>query len=627
MREGRDDACNGLQRVVRERRGCRRSAAAAVHCHTGSERRHAAKIAGRAPRRDSQFISTSPITCDLLSVVARLTLAAVSLAVVVTPLTVRAQQARAAAPITAAEIDATPPLPHLRPARGARAGHARRTARRRVHRVQLRAAGSSPAVNGSYFQRVPIDIVGARAADDPAPPAAARRTATLRYPDDVVIWAGIARPTRARCARRARVRRLRRHRAGVQVGRLQGRWTCKGKILLVLVNDPPAPAAEPALFGGKAMTYYGRWTYKFEEAERQGAAGVLDRPHHRARRLSLAHGRRARGPRSSGCCRATPTLPRAARRARLDHRQRGAARCSRQAGLDLAALRRRRPRRATSARCRRGITIDLSFREQRAHLHVAERRRRVRGRDPKLEGRVRRLHARTGTISASGRPVNGDSIYNGAVGQRVGRAPTCWPSRAPRPRGPRPKRSMLFVFVTAEESGLLGSEYFAQHPTVPQSQIVAEPEHGRRQRPRPHARPDVLGDDEELTRSDARGDDAGRRGCASRPTTHPERGALLPLGPLLLRQGGSAGRVDRRGQRLSSAGRRDGGAQQDDDYTAHRYHQPSDQYRPDFDLSGRVAAVADRPPLRRCKLANAPAWPTWSAGRRVQALGLTAPQP
>ena len=63
-------------------------------------------------------------------------------------------------------------------------------------------------------------------------------------------------------------------RSGVSMGRLQG-VDVKGKVLLVLVNDPPAPPAEPTLFGGIAMTYYGRWTYKFEEAERRGAAGML----------------------------------------------------------------------------------------------------------------------------------------------------------------------------------------------------------------------------------------------------------------------------------------------------------------------------------------------------------------
>ncbi|MEO6086754.1 MAG: hypothetical protein ABIQ18_26930, partial [Umezawaea sp.] len=137
---------------------------------------------------------------------------------------------------------------------------------------QLRAYGVAPGAGASYFQKVPIDVVGA----DPQTlhaAASGRATATLRYPDDVVVWAGSA-------AERASV-----HAEVVFVGYGSAApefgWDdfkgvdVRGKVLLVLVNDPPAPAGEPALFGGRAMTYYGRWTYKFEEAERRGAAGML----------------------------------------------------------------------------------------------------------------------------------------------------------------------------------------------------------------------------------------------------------------------------------------------------------------------------------------------------------------
>src|SRR3954469_23343934 len=137
---------------------------------------------------------------------------------------------------------------------------------------QLRAAGVDPGVSGSYFQRVPIDVVTADPASIVAT-ASGRSIATLRYPDDVVIWAGSA--TNASAARGELV--------FVGYGAVAPEYTwddfkgtdVRGKILLVLVNDPPAPAAEPNLFGGKAMTYYGRWTYKYEEAERRGAAGML----------------------------------------------------------------------------------------------------------------------------------------------------------------------------------------------------------------------------------------------------------------------------------------------------------------------------------------------------------------
>src|SRR3954471_10050150 len=139
--------------------------------------------------------------------------------------------------------------------------------------TELKTFGVLPGVGDtSYFQRVPIDVVKA----DPATikvTASGKATANLRFTEDVVVWPGSA--TDASNARGELVF------VGYGAQAPEYKWDdykntdLKGKWLLVLVNDPPAPASEPTLFGGKAMTYYGRWTYKYEEAERRGAAGVL----------------------------------------------------------------------------------------------------------------------------------------------------------------------------------------------------------------------------------------------------------------------------------------------------------------------------------------------------------------
>ena len=137
---------------------------------------------------------------------------------------------------------------------------------------QLRAFGLRPGLDTSYFQTVPIDVVTADRASMELK-ASDKATATLRHPEDVVVWAGSATQTSAARGELIFV--------GYGSTAPEYRWDdfkdvdVKGKILLILVNDPPAPAAEPTLFGGRAMTYYGRWTYKFEEAERRGAAGAL----------------------------------------------------------------------------------------------------------------------------------------------------------------------------------------------------------------------------------------------------------------------------------------------------------------------------------------------------------------
>src|SRR5437762_2394120 len=139
--------------------------------------------------------------------------------------------------------------------------------------AQLKTFGVKPGVGDtSYFQRVPIDVVKA----DPKTikvTASGKASANLRFTDDVVVWPGSA--TDASTAHGELVF------VGYGATAPEYKWDdykgtdVKGKILLVLVNDPPAPTSEPNLFGGKAMTYYGRWTYKYEEAERRGAAGML----------------------------------------------------------------------------------------------------------------------------------------------------------------------------------------------------------------------------------------------------------------------------------------------------------------------------------------------------------------
>src|SRR5436190_1905814 len=137
---------------------------------------------------------------------------------------------------------------------------------------QLETFGVEPGVNGSYFQPVPIDVVRSNASTISVT-ASGKANANLKFTDDVVVWAG--GPSTSSAAKGELVF------VGYGAKATEYKWDdfkgadLKGKILLVLVNDPPAPASEPNLFGGKAMTYYGRWTYKYEEAERQRAAGML----------------------------------------------------------------------------------------------------------------------------------------------------------------------------------------------------------------------------------------------------------------------------------------------------------------------------------------------------------------
>ncbi len=480
---------------------------------------------------------------------------------------------------------------------------------------QLRASGVEPGVNGSYFQQVPIDIVRAEPSSIRAS-ASGTATAVLRYPEDVVMWAGSA----------SRTSEARGEVVFVGYGSVapEYRWDdyksvdVRGKILLVLVNDPPAPEAEPDLFGGKAMTYYGRWTYKFEEAERRGAAGMLIV--HTAERAGYPwHTVIGSWAKEQRMLPRDPALPAALGVRGWITNERAAA-LLRAAGLDLDALRTRAATREFTP-IATGVTLELGFRNSVERLTSDNVVGVVRGRDATRGTQYVALSAHWDHLGV-GPAVNGDSIYNGANDNASGVADLLAVARAAA-AGPRARRSLLFVFVTAEESGLLGSAHFAQHATVPVAQIVANlnVDGGN-----------LLGRTRDLTvlgdGKSSLGPQLARmvRGDGMRLTAdlHPEAGYFYRSDHFSFAKAGVP--AVSIGSGTDVVGKPTGwGAQQDDDYTAHRYHQPSDAYRSDFDLAG--AAQLSEIVLRfALQLANAAGVPTWNRDAEFRAVQ-SAPQP
>ncbi|NUR34958.1 MAG: M28 family peptidase [Gemmatimonadaceae bacterium] len=474
---------------------------------------------------------------------------------------------------------------------------------------QLRAAGVEPGVNGSYFQRVPIDVVTANPASIVAT-ASGRATGTLRSPDDVVIWAGSAADASAARGELVFV--------GYGAVAPEYKWDdfkgvdVRGKILLVLVNDPPAPAAEPALFGGAAMTYYGRWTYKFEEAERHGAAGMLI-VHTTERAGYPWHTVVGSWAKEQRMLPRDPSLPAplGVRGWITDER---AASLLRDAGLDLAKLRDQAASRAFRP-VATGIMLDLHFTNAVQHLASENVVGVVRGRDPTLSKQYVALSAHWDHLGI-GAPANGDSIYNGASDNASGVADLLAVARAAA-ASPPTRRSLLFIFVTAEESGLLGSAYFAQTPTVPAAQIVANLNVDGGNLLGRTRDLNVLGD----TKSSLGPQLAAMvrpQGMRISADLHPEAGHFYRSDHFSFAKAGIP--AVSIGAGTDVVGRPAGwGAQQDDDYTAHRYHQPSDEYRPDFDLTG--AAQLSEIVLRFAQqLANASSVPTWNRDAEFRAV-------
>ena len=481
--------------------------------------------------------------------------------------------------------------------------------------AQLRAFGVEPGVNGSYFQQVPIDVMttqpgSARAA------ASGKATATLRQPENVVIWGGSAAPQGTARGELVFV--------GYGATAPEYRWNdfkdvdVKGKVLLVLVSDPPAPASEPTLFGGKAMTYYGRWTYKFEEAERRGAAGMLivHRTDQAGYGWQIVVGSNSTEQR---LLTRDPKLP-----PPLGVRgwitDSAATALLRQAGLDFAALRRQ----AESRDFRpvpTGITMDLAVSSTIDRVTSENVIGLVRGRDPVLNRQYVALSGHWDHLGI-GTPVNGDSIYNGASDNGTGLSALLAIARVAAASQPRPKRSLLFVFVTAEESGLLGSGYFAQSPTVPLSQIAAV------------LNVDMLGFSGRTRDFQVLGDTKSSlgpqlaamlrpEGLRIAPDAYPERGFFYRSDHFSFAKAGiPAVSID---PGTDVIGRPQGwGRQQEDEFTARRYHQPADEYRPDLDLSG-VIQLADIVYRFARRLADAPTMPTWNQDAEFRRTTSTQP--
>jgi Zn-dependent M28 family amino/carboxypeptidase len=475
---------------------------------------------------------------------------------------------------------------------------------------QLETFGVAPGVNGSYFQPVPIDVVRSSPSTISVT-ASGKANASLKFTDDVVVWAG--GPSTSSAAKGELVF------IGYGAKAPEYKWDdfkgadLKGKILLVLVNDPPAPPSEPNLFGGKAMTYYGRWTYKYEEADPQGAAGIL-----------IVHTTDAAGypwqvvvTSNSTDHRILPRDPKLpppiAVRGWITND--AATSLLAQAGLNLANLRKQAESRDFKP-IPTGITIDAHFDNSVKRMQSENVLGVVRGSDPKLRDEYVVYSAHWDHLGIGPPDAKGDSIYNGASDNASGVADILAVAHSAA-QSPKPRRSQLFLFVTAEESGLLGSEYFGAHPTVPVANIIANlnVDGGN-----------ILGRVRDLNVLGANKSSLGSSlaamiradGMRITPEAHPERGLFYRSDHFSLAKVGVPAISIGRG--TDFIGRtKEWGLQQDEDYTAHRYHQPSDEYTPDFDLAGAVqlSEIVER--FGRM-LADTPSVPTWNADAEFKAI-------
>ncbi len=376
----------------------------------------------------------------------------------------------------------------------------------------------------------------------------------------------------------------------------------KGKTVVVLVNDPGWGSQDETLFKGKALTYYGRWTYKYEEAARQGAAACLI-VHETAGAgypwdvvvNSWSGPQDALPPREDPA----PHLPVAGWLT-----TEAATRLFAKAGANFDAL-----KKSADMRGFRPVELDAKlstqFTNRIDNLSSENVIGMIRGSKHPDEVVVYSAHWDHLGKDPS---IKGDGIYNGAIDNGTGIAALIEIAEAFAHQDPKPERSVLFAAVTLEEAGLLGSRYYVTHPAFPLDKTVADinmdalPILGRAKDIA------VIGwGQSEL--DDYIKDAAAAEGRTIVPDETPEKGFFFRSDQLNFARLGVPVLYARSGLDLVDGGE-EAGRKRYADYTANRYHKPADEYDPEWDLRGVIEDVTALYAVGK-RLAGETTFPAW----------------
>ena len=476
---------------------------------------------------------------------------------------------------------------------------------------QLKKIGLQPGnPDGTWVQTLPL--VGTTVQGNPS--LTFRRGAAerkLAWRDDYVAWT-------KRVTERAGLDASDLVFVGYGVQAPEFRWDdykgadLRGKTMVVLVGDPPVPdpakpgELDPKTFGGKAMTYYGRWTYKYEMGAKLGAAEVLivHETEPAGYPFAIVQGKTteqldletADGNASRAAVEGWITLDQAKGLFEM-------------AGQDFEALKRKAATRDFQP-VPLGATATVSLVNVIRNVPSANVAAKIEGSDPALKDEwvVYTTHWDHFGI---GPAVNGDTIYRGAIDNASGTGGLIELARALNTTAPRPRRSILFLFVTGEEQGLLGSAGYAERPLYPLAKTVAVLNidalnvHGRTR---------------DLTivglglsdLDDVVGRAAAAQGRLVKGDPMPEKGSYYRSDHFPFARKGvpsihAGGGIEFVGKPA------DYGTRVLREYIRNDYHKPSDAVRPDWDMSGAVEDLALY--LRvGYELASTATWPEWKPG-------------
>ncbi len=468
----------------------------------------------------------------------------------------------------------------------------------------LKGAGAK----GSFWQ--PVSLVGVKA--DPKTQlhiTSQQRSEAYNFPDDFVAFTG------------AQTEHVNLNTDLVFVGygidAPEQKWNdykgpaedYRGKILVMLVNDPPATAAEPDLFGARRLTYYGRWTYKYEEAARRGAAGVI-----------LLHTNESAGygwnviRTSNGSWRfdiartggdQTPFL-----KMRAWMTDEAAHRMFALAGQNLDELRKQAATRDFQPiKLNLKGSIDLNSEVKRVEApNVAAI---LPGRDPKLRDEYVVYSAHWDHLGIGAPNKSGDTIYNGALDNATGVASVLEIARvlSTLPAAERPRRSILFLIPTAEEQGLIGAEWYSKHPLVPVNKTAANINLDSM---------NILGPTHDFVPLGAERSSlqavveaiARERGLRISPDPRPEQGSFYRSDHFPFAKVGVPSISLKEGNDYVGHPK-DWGEKKFKEYNDAHYHQPSDEYRDDWNFQGMIQEADFAMAIGR-RVADAPAMPRFN---------------
>ncbi|WP_102946563.1 M28 family metallopeptidase [Stenotrophomonas sp. VV52] len=384
----------------------------------------------------------------------------------------------------------------------------------------------------------------------------------------------------------------------------------KGKIAVVLINDPDFETGEGS-FDGKGMTYYGRWTYKYEEGARQGALGVLIV--HETAPASYGWATVA-GSNTNTMFDVVRDNPAEAHPLLEGWIQRDlAVDLFKRAGQDFEALKKKAQRPDFKPVELKGETLSAKYAVKTEVITSHNVAARLEGSKHPDETVVYSAH--WDHIGVGKPDANGDTIFNGALDNASGTASLVELARG-FAKGPRPERSVLFLAVTAEEKGLLGSEYYATHPLYPLAKTVAVINMDGMAPFGPSRDFGIYGS-AKLELLDQLKDVAKGWDIRYTPDPKPEAGLFFRSDHFPFAKRGVPAVSYSAGQDWVDGGV-EAGKKASDDYTAKRYHQQGDEWQPDWKFAGAARDLEVLYTLGN-QLANSRAWPNWSDDSQFRA--------